>query len=202
VPKENGMAAEAFFARWSKKSAETRSTTENESLGTTQPESNSPAAAVVKEEKTLPTLEDVAQLTPEADFSAFMASGVEETVKRAAMKKLFSDPHFNVMDGLDVYIDDYNSFEPLTPDVLAALNHAKDLLNPLQSSGPSMQLLDALDEEVDACEQPKPGEQDIVGSETVAQTETDAPEDAPPSAAKDRTQTDNPSGSRPTSDSD
>jgi hypothetical protein len=196
------MAAEDFFARWSKKRVETHSTTrEDEPLGTSQPESRSPAA-VVKEEKSLPTLEDVAQLTPEADFSAFMASGVEETVKRAAMKKLFSDPHFNVMDGLDVYIDDYNNFEPLTPDVLAALNHAKDLLNPLKNSGPSMQLLDALDEEVDACEQPRPAEQDIVGSETVPHTETDAPDDALPSAAKDGTQTDNPSGSRPTSDSD
>lgn len=32
----------------------------------------------------------------------------EESVKRAALKKLFSDPRFNVMDGLDVDIDDYS----------------------------------------------------------------------------------------------
>ena len=29
------------------------------------------------------------------------------------MKKLFSDPHFNVMDGLDTYIDDYGKPDPL-----------------------------------------------------------------------------------------
>jgi hypothetical protein len=32
------------------------------------------------------------------------------------------------MDGLDTYIDDYNKFEPLTPLMVAALNHAKDLV--------------------------------------------------------------------------
>ena len=29
------------------------------------------------------------------------------------MKKLFSDPHFNVMDGLDTYIDDYGKPDPI-----------------------------------------------------------------------------------------
>ena len=31
------------------------------------------------------------------------------------MKKLFSDPHFNVMDGLDTYIDDYGKPDPIPP---------------------------------------------------------------------------------------
>jgi hypothetical protein len=30
------------------------------------------------------------------------------------MKKLFADPHFNVMDGLDIYIDDYSIPSPLS----------------------------------------------------------------------------------------
>jgi hypothetical protein len=34
------------------------------------------------------------------------------------MKKLFSDPHFNVMDGLDIYIDDYSIAEPIPPSML------------------------------------------------------------------------------------
>jgi len=50
-----------------------------------------------------------------------MQPGVDEDVKRAAIKKLFTDPHFNVMDGLDVYIDDYTNFEPLPADMLARL---------------------------------------------------------------------------------
>ena len=29
------------------------------------------------------------------------------------MKKLFADPHFNVMDGLDIYVGDYTQPDPL-----------------------------------------------------------------------------------------
>lgn len=60
-----------------------------------------------------PTLADVAALTRESDFSRFVAPGVDGEVKNAALKKLFGDPHFNVMDGLDTYIDDYNKPDPL-----------------------------------------------------------------------------------------
>lgn len=75
----------------------------------------------------LPTLDDVARLTPDADFSRFVARGVDEGVKRAAMKKLFSDPRFNVMDGLDVYIDDYNVTTPIPPAELRQLAQARAL---------------------------------------------------------------------------
>jgi hypothetical protein len=41
-------------------------------------------------------------------------------VKNAAMKKLFADPHFNVMDRLDIYIDDYSSPTRCRPRCSAA----------------------------------------------------------------------------------
>lgn len=75
----------------------------------------------------LPTLEDVALLGPDSDFSVFMTQGVDKSVQRMAMKKLFSDPHFSVMDGLDVYIDDYTRSAPVSPGMLASLEHAKSL---------------------------------------------------------------------------
>jgi hypothetical protein len=63
----------------------------------------------------LPTLDDVAKLTADSDFSAFAAKGVDAVVRNAAMRKLFhSVPSFNVQDGLDVYIDDYSNL-PLLP---------------------------------------------------------------------------------------
>jgi hypothetical protein len=50
-----------------------------------------------------PTLDDVARLTPESDFSAFTAPQVDARVRNEALKKLFfGDPHFNTGDGLDV----------------------------------------------------------------------------------------------------
>jgi hypothetical protein len=74
-----------------------------------------------------PTLDDVAQLTPESDFSRFVAKDVSSDVRNAAVKKLFADPHFNVMDGLDVYIDDYSKPSPLSKAELAMMVGAKFL---------------------------------------------------------------------------
>ena len=75
----------------------------------------------------LPTLEDVTALTPESDFRRFVARGVTPEVKNAAMKKLFADPRYNVMDGLDVYVDDYSKSEPIAPAILRQLASAKFL---------------------------------------------------------------------------
>jgi Protein of unknown function (DUF3306) len=65
-----------------------------------------------------PTLADVAALSAQSDYSRFVAEGVAPEVKNAALKKLFTDPHFNVMDGLDTYIDDYGKPDPLPAGML------------------------------------------------------------------------------------
>ncbi|MCA1855291.1 DUF3306 domain-containing protein [Massilia oculi] len=88
-------------------------------------------ADTAQEQRPLPTLEDAACLTPEADFSAFVARGVDKSVQRLALKKLFTDPHFNLVDGLDLYMHDYNQAAPLAPEVLASLKHAPDVLSRL-----------------------------------------------------------------------
>ncbi len=75
-----------------------------------------------------PQLPPLDSLSFESDFKAFMHSKVEESVKRAALKKLFSDPRFNVMDGLDVYIDDYSKDDPIPDAMLATLEHARQTL--------------------------------------------------------------------------
>lgn len=77
--------------------------------------------------KPVPTLADTQQLTPESDFTGFMARGVAPDVKNAAMKKLFADPHFNVMDRLDIYIDDYGIPDPLPLAMLRQMTSAKTL---------------------------------------------------------------------------
>jgi hypothetical protein len=74
-----------------------------------------------------PTLDDVAQLTPTSDFRRFVAPQVGADVRNAALKRLFADPHFNVMDGLDVYIDDYSKPSPLSKAELAMMVGAKFL---------------------------------------------------------------------------
>ena len=68
--------------------------------------------------KPLPSLDDANALTPNSDFQPFMRPGVTADVRNVAMKKLFTDPHFNVMDGLDIYIGDYNTPDPMPAGML------------------------------------------------------------------------------------
>ena len=79
----------------------------------------SPAAPVPAAPPELPSIDS---LNFHSDFTAFLRPEVDENLKRAALKQLFRDPRFNVMDGLDIYIDDYTKPDPIAPDVL------KDLL--------------------------------------------------------------------------
>jgi hypothetical protein len=66
-------------------------------------------------------------LTPSSDFTPFMRASVAPEQRNAALKRLFTDPHFNRMDGLDVYIDDYSKPDPLPAVAMAALRHAVTL---------------------------------------------------------------------------
>jgi hypothetical protein len=82
-----------------------------------------------------PNVDDVPQLPPidslsiDSDFAPFFQPKVPESLRRAAVKKLFADPHFNVMDGLDVYIDDYSKPDPIPPEMLNRILHARDLID-------------------------------------------------------------------------
>lgn len=115
------MDAESFFERWSRRKSQAA-----------EPLQDAPAAPPAEVEKPPLTLEDAARLTPDSNFAPFVARGVDENVRRAALKKLFADPHFNVMDGLDTYIEDYSKFEPIPAAMLAALNQAQALLKPAE----------------------------------------------------------------------
>jgi len=81
-----------------------------------------------EEEKPAPTLPPVDKLTPESDFSGFMNPKVEDALRRVALKKLFSDPHFNVADPFEAYSGDWTVGEPIPQEMLAALNQAQRLL--------------------------------------------------------------------------
>ncbi len=76
-----------------------------------------------------PELPPVEELTINSDFSGFFHPKVDEDVRRTALRKLFSDPHFNVMDGLDTYIDDYSKSEPIPAAMLATMQQAKRILD-------------------------------------------------------------------------
>ena len=84
-----------------------------------QPQADPPAPA--------PTLADVQALNADSSFAPFVARDVAPEVRNAAMKKLFADPHYNVMDGLDIYIDDYSLPSPMPAAMLRQMVSAKFL---------------------------------------------------------------------------
>jgi len=108
-------AEDNFFTRWSRRKAEAAPAAPAVEAAPVVVEPAPPVAVEAPPPEPPPTLEDTAALTPSSDFTRFVAADVSPEVKNAALKKLFADPHFNVMDGLDTYIDDYNKPDPL-PD--------------------------------------------------------------------------------------
>ena len=92
--------------------------------GSTEVVATQPTAAP---EQLVLSLEDVRLLTKDSDFKPFMAQNVGSDVRNAAMKKLFADPHFNVMDGLDIYIDDYSKSDPIPEAMLRQMTSSKFL---------------------------------------------------------------------------
>lgn len=135
------MAEEAgFLGRWARRKEEARQGKALDEpavalvpaapLAPEAPAQVEPAAEPALPDAELPkalTLEDARLLTQDSDFKPFMAGGVSSEVRNAAMKKLFADPHFNVMDGLDTYIDDYSKFEPIPESMLRQMASAKFL---------------------------------------------------------------------------
>jgi hypothetical protein len=75
-------------------------------------------------------LPPVDSLVFDSDFTPFLQPRVDETVKREALKKLFQDPRFNVMDRLDTYIDDYSLPDPIAPEVARQLLHMRSFFAP------------------------------------------------------------------------
>ena len=136
--------ADGFLGRWSRRKLDVR---DGKPLSPepprAAPEPVAPAAGALASASTIapaapepvaspapppaPTLDDVRALTRESDYSAFTRPGVDPQVSNAAMKKLFSDPHYNVMDGLDTYIDDYSKPDPIPPAMLRQLASARFL---------------------------------------------------------------------------
>jgi hypothetical protein len=111
---------ESFVRRWSR-------------LKRQDPGQEPPAA----QEEEAPLLPSLDELTPESDFSAFMHPKVDPDLRQAALKKLFSSARYQAMDGLDVYIGDYSTPDPLPPALLAGLAHAQSLLGRNDAHSPN-----------------------------------------------------------------
>lgn len=148
------MSGESFLSRWSKKKVESRTEEAAKSerssavtptlpvpSGQTAPpedapvRTSSPASAVAAGasppsrpgQPTQEPLPPIESLTHESDFRPFLKADVDPQLKNQALKTLFKDPHYNIMDGLDTYIDDYSKPDPIPESMLRQLNQSKML---------------------------------------------------------------------------
>ncbi len=128
-----------FLRRWSRRKREAKAV--------------EPKKAAVVEGKPA-ELPPVESLTFDSDFAAYLRANIDESVKRAALKKLLHDPRFNVMDGLDTYIDDYTKNEGISEAMLKTLEHARSTLFPPQAEGATEEAAQ------EAASEPKTGEKD------------------------------------------
>lgn len=124
------MSEDGFLVRWSQRKA----LAQRGEVASGPPEpvepvdvTSAPQGAVPAPSEPPPTMQDVAELTSESDFSRFVTPNVEAGVRNAALKKLFADPHFNVMDGLDTYIEDFGRADPLPASALRQMVQAQFL---------------------------------------------------------------------------
>jgi Protein of unknown function (DUF3306) len=178
--------SDGFLGRWSRRKVEVREgkTVEPQAPPVSEPAPLAPssteaalAPAPTPTEPAPPTLDDALQLNLESDFKPFMARNVAPEVKNAAMKKLFTDPHFNVMDMMDVYVDDYSKSDPIPQSMLRQMASAKFL-----------KLFD--DDEEQAKNNPTRDDADATEPQNVAQLSPDAP--ATPTEAASPPSNDNP----------
>lgn len=73
-------------------------------------------------------LPSVESLKPDSDFVPFMDPKVDLATRRDALKKLFTDAHFNEPDLFEPYSADFTVGEPIPAEMLKTLNHARKLL--------------------------------------------------------------------------
>jgi hypothetical protein len=109
-----GETKEPFVERWSRLKREQ----EKPEVPAPAKEGSEPAAV----EPVLPPLE---ALTPESDFAPFMNPKVAEITRRAALKKLFQDPRYNVVDKFEAYWEDFTKDEGIPPELLEKLDQAR-----------------------------------------------------------------------------
>ena len=63
-----------------------------------------------------------------SDYRGFLRPGVDDSLRRDALKRLFADPHFNTIDLFEAYSGDYTQGEPIDAAMMRTLEHARGLL--------------------------------------------------------------------------
>jgi len=130
-------------------------------------------------------LPPVDSLTFDSDFSAYMQPKIDEETKRAALRKLFSDPSFNVMDGLDIYVGDYTQSDPMPAGMLDKLSAVYAMLDPAKPALDARSAAGALPAPADVVPVPEPEIPIAAAAESALAQESTAPAADPVAKSKE-----------------
>jgi hypothetical protein len=130
---------EKFLSRWSRLKKDVRQAESQTEIRAHEPKAPpaqpvASASAPPKEssaappavEPQLPPIDTLKGLSSE--YTEFLKPGVDESLRRSALKKLFSDPYFETFERFEAYCEDYTKGEPIPAAMLRTLEHAKGLL--------------------------------------------------------------------------
>jgi len=125
---------EPFLSRWSRRKLDSAKdqAAPRPAAPEAPPAAAAPASARPTAKAELPPVDTLKGLASE--YRDFLRPGVDEKLRQSALKKLFHDPHFNVMDGLDVYIDDYSKPDPIPDEMLKSLKQANRMIFPEEAA--------------------------------------------------------------------
>lgn len=124
------MATSSFISRWSQRKLEEASNHHEDNLNTTEQsdlEVTQTEAASLNLDETSIGQADTKHSTDEdakpeeMSIANLLVSEVSESVKKAALRKLFLSEEFNVRDGLDDYDDDYSNLKSMSEGVAETL---------------------------------------------------------------------------------
>jgi hypothetical protein len=126
---------EGFLSRWSRLKKEGRQAEAKAPEPKAEPRPALPAAAPPVPAKESSAASAAAALPPidtlkglASEYTEFLKPGVAESLRRSALKKLFSDPYFETFERFEAYCEDYTRGEPIPAAMLKTLEHAKGLL--------------------------------------------------------------------------
>jgi len=115
---------EGFLGRWSRRKGKVRA---GESADEPRPGPEHPSQQNETPALTDADMPSLTSLNETSDFTGFLSPKVSEGLRRVALRKLFHQSAFNVVDGLDDYAEDYTYFEPLGDIVTADMRHQMEV---------------------------------------------------------------------------
>lgn len=152
---EKPRAGESFLQRFNRRKLEARSKAAGSATeptervdGVAEAPGESPPEESTREltDADMPPLES---LDESSDYRGFLSEKVSESLRRAALRKLFHSSAFNVIDELDEYAEDFTTFEALGDIVTSDMRHQIEVEARRKAEALKQAMLDDTDAEAE-----------------------------------------------------